>query len=162
MLSRSLQQRSRARLGSCHVDLRRVVMQAEAWMPFDVLVLEGHRSPARQERLFRQGRREAGGRWVIAEPERVVTCFDGRTRPGKHVDTPSQAVVMAPWPLDLADRDRFLVMAGVVLASAAALRLPVRWGGQWEGGWIDSATPEDRPEIPLFDLAYFQLNRSTY
>lgn len=156
-LSDTLRQYSRRRLASCHVDLRRVVMQAEAWMPFDVMVLEGARSVARQQRLFQQGRKKRDGSWQIEDWDAVLTCYDGLDNPGKHVGDPAQAVTLAPWPLDLADRDRFLVMAGVVLAAASSLGISVRWGGEWRG----DAEPE-RPEIAFFDLAHFQLNRVTY
>ncbi|MEC9250905.1 MAG: hypothetical protein VX501_09665 [Pseudomonadota bacterium] len=156
-LSDTLRQYSRRRLASCHVDLRRVVMQAEAWMPFDVMVLEGARSVARQQRLFARGRSQTTGQWQIVDWDKVVTCHDGLDEPGKHVSQPAQAVTLAPWPLDLADRDRFLVMAGVVLAAASSLGISVRWGGEWCG-----PAPEDRPELVFFDLAHFQLNRMTY
>lgn len=126
-------------------------------MPFDVMVLEGARSVARQQRLFQQGRNKRNRSWQIDDWDAVLTCYDGLDNPGKHVGDPAQAVTLAPWPLGLEDRDRFLVMAGVVLAAASSLGISVRWGGEW----LDAETQE-RPEIVFFDLAHFQLNRVTY
>lgn len=147
--------RSRVRLASCHPDLRRVVQYAEAWMPFDFTVLEGQRTRARQQRLFAQGRAFEHGQWVVADPDRVVTQCDGVAIRSKHQGEPSQAIKLAPWPLDLADRDRFHVMAGVVLAAAAYLRIRMRWG-------TEDVPGEAVLTHPLIAMAHFQLNRDTY
>ena len=123
-------------------------------MPFPFQVLEGHRSRERQMRLFQQGRSQINGRWEVTVPERVITHCDGYTRISKHNIEPSQAVNLAPYPADWEDRDRFHVMAGIVLAASAYLRVPVRWGTEEEGG------QHDEPPVEL--LGHFHLNRPTF
>lgn len=124
-------------------------------MPFDFMVVEGQRSLARQQRLFRQGRMESGRGWEVCDPARIVTACDGVGQPSKHMIVPAQAVKLAPSPLDWTDRDRFHVMAGVVLAAAAYLRVSLRWGSEIAGD-------EAMLRHPLIELAHFQLNRDTY
>lgn len=152
----TLSLKSRAKLLSCHPELQRVVNYAEAWMPFPFLVQEGHRTRARQMRLFERGRALQKGRWVITQPEMVATHYDGQERLSKYNIDPSQAVTLAPDPAFPCDRDRYHVMAGVVLAAAAYLRIPVRWGSEW------SDALQDEPEPAIERLGHFQLNRPTF
>ena len=152
----TLSLKSRARLLSCHPELQRVVNYAEAWMPFPFQVMEGYRSPARQKRLYSLGRKQEGERWVVADPSQVVTHCDGQNRLSKHNIDPSQAVSLAPYPADWSDRDRFHIMAGVMLSAAAYLRISIRWGSEW----ADPMENEPEPAVEL--LGHFQLNRSTY
>lgn len=106
----SFSDRSETQLATCHADLRRVLN--EAIRLIDFAVLEGHRSPGRQEYLY-----EIGASKVLK---------------GKHNELPSLAVDIAPWPVNWADRERFVYFAGVVMGIAGTLGVALRWGGDWD------------------------------
>lgn len=83
------------------------------WQIMDFTIIEGHRSPERQEELFNTGM--------------------SKVRRSKHNDSPSNAVDIAPWPIDWGDTFRFHVLAGLVYAAAKEEKVDVRWGGDWDG-----------------------------
>lgn len=116
-----------AKLNTCHPELIRLVRKvAERW---PLAVVEGHRGQEAQDAAFRAGRSRV--RWPN----------------GKHNASPALAVDLAPmagraipWPdqaEDPVDRRRrellWLLFCGYVLGVAAALAIPLRWGGDWDG-----------------------------
>ena len=103
--------RSAERLASC--DPRLQALFERVVEGFDCTVLEGQRSAERQALLFEQG---------------ATKIREG----GKHTAKPSLAVDVAPYPVDWEDAARFHVFGGYVLATARALGLRVRWGGDWD------------------------------
>lgn len=102
--------KSLARLATCHPDLQRLF--AEVVKHYDCVVLEGERDLAQQEENVRKG---------------VSKTLDSR-----HLDRPSNAADVAPFPVDWNDRDRFYHFGGFVQGVAAALGIPIRWGGDWD------------------------------
>ena len=80
---------------------------------FDCSILEGHRDEARQNRMVDDGKSQV--RW----PD------------GKHNTTPSLAVDVAAYPIVWDDRERQTLFAGYVLATAKAMGVDLRWGGDW-------------------------------
>jgi len=91
----------------------------------DVTILCGHRGKAAQEKAFADGTSKA--KWDKS----------------KHNGIPSDAVDAMPcpieWPQDTDTRreyvrkmGRIYFMAGVVLAVAFALKVPMRWGGHFK------------------------------
>ncbi len=121
---------SRKRLDTCHVDLIQV---CELVIPnYDFTVLEGFRSNARQDDLFRQGKSklQAGG--------------------SKHNNDPSLAVDIAPYPIDWDSRTRFYLLAGFMFQAASQLDIKLRWGGDWDGDWIHS--DQSFHDLPHFEL----------
>lgn len=80
----------------------------------DIAVICGHRGEAEQMEAFTSGKSQK--MW----PE------------SKHNALPSLAVDVIPWPVDWGDTERFCVMAGCILQSAATLGYTVRWGGDWD------------------------------
>lgn len=100
--------------------------------PIDFTILEGYRSVKRQQHLFRQG----------------ASKIDGVTQKGKHNHYPSQAIDIAPYPIDWQDLNRFYLLAGAVLATARTHDIKVRWGGDWngDGTWTDQ-TFHDLPHF---------------
>lgn len=132
---------SLARLDTCHPELVSVAKAAIAVSPYDFSITEGHRSLERQAELFRQG----------------LTHIDGKGAPGKHNLTPSEAFDFMPYPAVIQGDDvwteglwRFEVVAGVIMATAASLGVPVRWGGDWDGdGTRRDQRLHDRPHIEL-------------
>lgn len=115
--------KSQVLLKTCHPDIQKVfnlVIKVT-----DVKILCGHRGRAEQDKAFDGGTSKA--RW-------------GKS---KHNKTPSDAVDAVPypveWPQDTDTRreyvrkiGRFYFMAGVVLAVAFMLRIPLRWGGHFK------------------------------
>jgi peptidoglycan L-alanyl-D-glutamate endopeptidase CwlK len=54
------------------------------------------------------------------------------TMKSRHLTYPSQAVDIAPYPLDWGNIDRFKEMAAVVFKCAALENVELEWGGNWE------------------------------
>ena len=121
------------KLGSCHVDIIKLVRLVEKRAPFDFAVLEGHRTVERQKELFEQGK----------------TKIDGETRLGKHNYSPSEAVDLAPYPIDWQDTKRFMVLGGVVLSCAKELGVDIRWGADWD-------RDGDYSDHSFIDLPHFE------
>lgn len=130
---------SKANLASC--DPRLVKLFTEVIKVFDFTVLEGHRPVARQQALYAQGR---------TIPGQIVTQIDGVRKKGMHNYQPSKAVDAVPYPLDWNDTSRMYYFAGQVMATARALGLRVRWGGDWDN---DTVTAEERfRDLPHFEV----------
>ena len=123
--------RSRAALDTLHPDLRLVIETAMRYADFTVL--EGHRDEARQNLMKREGKSQ------LAWPH------------SKHNGVPSHAVDVAPWPIDWSDNERFVLLAGIVMGCAAALDVPLRWGGDWDR---DGRMRDER----FRDLGHFELD----
>ena len=112
---------------------------------FDFTVLEGHRGQEAQDRAYAKHLSQV--RWPF----------------GRHNSSPSAAVDIAPYPIDWGDgatpekaeaaRQRFCYLAGWVMATAKALGIPLRWGGDWDG---DRDTRDER----FRDLGHFEILKS--
>jgi len=121
---------SRARLDTCHIDLIQV---CELVIPnYDFTVLEGFRSNARQDELFRQGKSKL------------------QAGESKHNSDPSMAVDIAPWPIDWEDHRRFYLLAGFMFQAASQLGVKLRFGGDWNSNW-------NLDDQSFFDLVHFEL-----
>jgi len=131
--------RSKQVLVSLHPELR--VLMNEVIKYINISLIEGYRSSARQEELFkaRKTKVRAGG--------------------SKHNSVPSEAVDLIPYPFsseDWEDRDRFHLNAGFVLGIAAKLKSEgkmtrdVRWGGDWDKDW--EASDNEFDDFPHFEL----------
>ena len=113
---------------------------------FDITVLEGRRSWARQEELLRQGKSKVGP-------------GQSKHNPPTEGDTTwlSHAVDVAPHPIDWKDAKRFCYMAGIIIGVGRALGHDFRWGGNWDEDQviIDDQNFDDLPHIeykgPLHD-----------
>lgn len=109
--------RSERELATVHPLLQRLFR--EVVRHWDCTILEGHRSPERQEELFRRGLSQV-------------------RRGGKHTMTPALAVDVAPWFRDpphvrWQDTRAFYAFGGFVLGIAAELGIRIRWGADWDG-----------------------------
>jgi len=104
--------KSLAKLATCHPLLQRVFH--EVIRDFDCTVLEGHRDKDRQNQMVAEGKSQV--RW----PD------------GKHNTVPSCAVDVTPYPIQWDDRERQTLFAGYVLATAKAMGVNLRWGGDWD------------------------------
>ncbi len=140
-------------LDSCHVDLKRLfdrVLKIQ-----DCTVLCGFRGPEEQREAFRTGHSKLD--W----PESLHNCrnvtplergVDPNTGSwaedviglGRSTVTPrSHAVDVVPYPIDWTDRYRFAWFAGTVRGVASELRIPVYWGGNWDGGDLERQSFDD-------------------
>ena len=116
---------SNKRLETCEEDLQ--VLFNEIVKDFDCIILEGHRSIKRQQRLFKEGKSK----------------IDGINKKGKHNYDPSRAVDVAPYFAEVPhvrwnDTKTFYYFSGYVLGVAKELYKEekmshkVRWGGDWD------------------------------
>lgn len=107
-----------------HPDLQRVLEAAIKITDFSCIM--GHRSEELQNAAFAM--RTSQKKWPDS----------------RHNSFPSEAMDLVPYPLDWTDRESFHYLAGVIMACAAQLEVPLTWGGHW----------------PKFqDLPHFELKR---
>lgn len=122
--------KSAAKLETCHPRLqflcRKIITH------YDFTVLEGHRSDERQEELFRTGKSKL------------------RAGQSKHNKSPSEAVDIAPYPIDWDDRERFFILAGMMFQAASEANMELRWGGDFNMNW-------DFKDQSFMDLPHFEL-----
>ena len=122
--------RSRGRLSSCNPKLRRVFN--EVVKEFDCSVLCGHRGEDEQNKAFKEGKSK------VKYPN------------GRHNAKPSNAVDVAPYPIDWSDRERFTLFAGYVLGIARSMGIKLRWGGDWDGDF--EVKDNNFDDLPHFEL----------
>ena len=79
--------RSKERLATCDERLQKLFNEVINYV--DCSVLEGHRSSARQNKLYEEGKTKV------------------RYPKGRHNHKPSRAVDVVPYPIDWNDRERF-------------------------------------------------------
>ena len=99
---------------------------------FDHSILCGHRSQAEQDLAFQTNKSKV--QWPN----------------GKHNKTPSQAVDVAPYPIEWDNTKRFTLFAGFVLGVAEMKGVKIRWGGDWDG---DTKMKDQK----FNDLVHFEL-----
>jgi peptidoglycan L-alanyl-D-glutamate endopeptidase CwlK len=141
----SYSNRSLFKLKGCHDDL--ITLFKEIIKEYDNSILEGIRTPERQQELFAQGKSK----------------LDGITKISKHQITEyrdkSIAVDSAPWPIDWNDLNRFYHYAGYVKGVADRLYYEgkmnhkIRCGADWDG---DNSFKDQS----FNDLAHFELIES--
>ena len=108
----SFSEKSLTRLATCDVRLQRVFKRVV--QDFDCTIIEGLRNEVRQNKMVDEGKSQV--RW----PD------------GKHNTVPSCAVDVTPYPIQWDDRERQTLFAGYVLATAKAMGVKLRWGGDWD------------------------------
>jgi len=122
--------KSRSKLHTC--DERLVDLFNEVVKGFDCTIIEGHRGKKAQNEAFNKGNSK------VKFPN------------GKHNQSPSVAVDVAPYPIDWSDRDRFHYFSGYVLGIASQMGLKIRWGGDWD---MDTKTKDNKFD----DLVHFEI-----
>ena len=122
--------KSKSKLHSC--DERLINLFNKVVKHFDCMVLEGHRGEEKQNAAYDKGNSKV------------------RYPNGKHNQSPSVAVDVAPYPIDWADRDRFHYFGGYVLGVAKQMGLNIRWGGHWNQ---DTQTKDNKFD----DLVHFEI-----
>jgi peptidoglycan LD-endopeptidase CwlK len=103
--------KSVSNLTTCDTRLQRLFQRVVR--DFDCTILEGHRNKDRQNQMAEEGKSQ-------------VQWPDGR-----HNTMPSLAIDVTPYPIVWDDRERQTLFAGFVLATAKAMGIELRWGGDW-------------------------------
>lgn len=122
--------RSLKKLNECHPDLQLIFN--EVIKEFDCSVLCGYRTEEEQDELFRKGMSK------VRYPD------------SNHNYQPSNAIDVAPYPIDWEDRERFYFFAGHVLGIASQLGIKLRHGGDWD-------SDKDIKDQKFYDLPHFEL-----
>jgi peptidoglycan L-alanyl-D-glutamate endopeptidase CwlK len=133
----SFSKNSLAKLLTVHADLQSVMLEAIANSPIDFGISHGIRTLKEQQDLYALGR---------TKPGNIVTKCDGVKLRSKHQDGLAVDVfAFVNWKLSY-DPEHLALIAGVVLSSAARLRVKIRWGGTFGSkvfkGW-------DKPHFEL-------------
>lgn len=108
----SLTKISKERLRTCHPDLQKLILEVEKVA--DLYVLCGHRNKQDQMAAYE------GGRSKLKWPQ------------SKHNAIPSEAIDIAPKPLDWDATESFQILGEIVKKKADELDIAIRWGGDWE------------------------------
>ena len=133
---------SSEKLATCDIRLQRIMQRALSFGIMDFSIIEGYRSIEEQQDKFKQGLSE----------------IDGISKKGKHNYSPSLAVDIMPYPTGIngvdvwKDKQRFCVLAGIVLSSAKLEGVKIRWGGDWDGdGNNADSNFSDLPHFEILD-----------
>jgi len=110
---------SKRRLYTCEFDIQQVMREALAMGIIDITIVCGQRGKAKQDEYY------------YGRPQRSRVPYPK----SKHNKEPlSDAVDAAPYVNGKLSRNfnHCCVLAGVVLACAKKLGIPIRWGGNWD------------------------------
>ena len=150
---------SKIKLGTVHTDLRTLFEYTIKYI--DCTVLYGNRSPEEQLELYKKGRKEVNGQWLVKDSLQIVTTKDGTIKKSNHNYIPSMAVDVAPYYSEKPhirwdDTDTLYYFAGLVMGLALMLKevgiinSEIRWGGDWD---MDS----DLHDQSFMDLVHFEI-----
>lgn len=117
-------------LRTVHPDLQLLFTTVRKTYPLQIL--EGYRNAAKQEEVYRKGWSKL--RWPRS----------------KHNTKPSLAIDVAPLPVNFEDKEKFYHFAGYVKSTADSLKIPVRWGGDWD-------SDGDFKDQTFMDLVHWEL-----
>jgi peptidoglycan L-alanyl-D-glutamate endopeptidase CwlK len=126
----SFSKSSTLKLASCHPDLQNLFV--EVIKHYDCTIICGYRGEKEQTEAFETGKSQL--KFPLS----------------KHNQMPSNAVDVVPYPIDWLDLNRFYHFAGFVQATAKAMGIKVRWGGDWDGDLIFKN--EKFKDLPHFEL----------
>lgn len=115
---------SQDKLDSC--DPRIIEIMAVAVKIMDNTILCGHRGEAEQNKAYADGKSNA------------------KYGESKHNTIPSNAVDIAPYPIDWNNTERFARLAGIVEGVAHMLGYKIRWGG-------DFSSLKDMPHFEIME-----------
>jgi len=119
---------SKEKLATCCKELQDTANLAIKIIDFGIS--EGHRGEALQNKAYAENKSKV------------------RFPNSKHNKKPSAAFDAFPAPLDWNDPQRFILLAGVIIASGAVLGHDIRWGGDWnENGIIKDESFRDLPHF---------------
>ena len=102
---------SKKRLKTCDSSLQNLFNEVIKY--FDCTIIEGYRNEEDQNSAVAKGFSK------VLYPD------------GKHNRMPSNAVDVAPYPIDWDDTERFIYFGGFVKGIAASMGINIIWGGDW-------------------------------
>ena len=140
----ALSQFSMDNLNTC--DRRLDIVFRKVAEEYDIRVLEGVRSWARQAQLLAEGKTTKGPGESNHNPPKLA---DGTEDP----DWLSRAVDVVPYPIDWNDAKRFIYLAGLVIGVGRAMGINIRWGGNWDEDQviIDDQNFDDLPHFEVIE-----------
>ena len=121
---------SLSRIAECHPDLQEILHEAIKVM--DVTIIQGHRPKVKQDEYFAIGTSQV--QWPHS----------------KHNSRPSNAVDVAPYPVEWAEIAHMHYMAGLIKGIALEKNIKLRWGGDWD---MDGEVKDNTFD----DLVHFEL-----
>ena len=121
---------SKEKLSFCHSDLQ--TLFNEVIKDFDCTILVGHRNEKDQNDAYEKG---------LSKLKFPLS---------KHNKMRSEAVDVAPYPIDWKDTKRFYFFAGYVLGIADRMGIKITWGGDWNRN-------KDLNDQTFMDLVHFEL-----
>lgn len=122
--------RSGAELHTCKRDLQLVFH--EVIKHWDCTILQGHRNQKEQDEAVRAGTS------TLAWPT------------SNHNKMPSEAVDVAPYPINWEDAETFRAFGGFVLGVSTMMGIMLRWGGDW-------SMDRDFTNEGFIDLPHYEL-----
>jgi len=129
-----LSNNSKAKLSTCHPDLRRLVEASITNCPIDFGISYGERTQEEQFELYKQGREQRGDKWVIVDKLKVVTNVDGYEVLSEHNYSPSKAfdfICFVNGKL-VWEEKYYIFVAGYIIAKAQELGIDITWGGNFD------------------------------
>ena len=120
--------RSQERLQTLRPEMVEVLK--EVIKVYDFSVLETTRDKETQDRYFKEGKSK------LKFPK------------SKHNRYPSDAVDIAPYPIEWHDLNRFFYLAGLIISTGYSMGINIRWGGDWNSnGDFTDQTFNDLPHF---------------
>ena len=127
--------RSKKLLKDLHPDLQ--FLLEEAIKVYDFSIIEAWRSKDQQNFLFNAGKSKL--RWPKSK-HNTKNNLPGMVR----------AVDIVPYPIDWNDRERFILLYGIIEGIASYNNIAIRWGGAWKGlANMQDNNFDDLPHIEL-------------
>lgn len=141
MTNRVFGERSTKALVGVHPNLIQVVKRALEICEVDFTVIEGLRTEARQKELWAKGRTAPGPKvtWTMNSKHKRQTDGWGHAVDLAHISGGQVIWTDAP------------KIAKAMLAASAELKIPIRWGGNWDGD--DRPGEKGETDGPHFELA---------
>ena len=89
-----------------------------------------------------------------SETEQTAAFLSGASQvpwpQSTHNTDPSEGIDVAPYPIAWDDRERFTLLAGMIIMAAYDLGIVLRWGGDWDR---DTEVKDNKFD----DLGHFEL-----
>lgn len=117
-------------LNTC--DPRLIEICNEAIKLMDFSVIEGYRGEIEQNKAFNEGHSKL--KFPLSS----------------HNKQPSLAVDLAPYPIDWNNRERFILLAGLMVGIGHQKGYNIRWGGAWNG--LDTIEVNKFSDLPHFEI----------
>lgn len=124
------------RLRECDERLQKLFEEVVRY--YDCVVVSAHRGEAEQNGLFKAGKSQ------LQYPQ------------SKHNSKPSMAIDVAPFDdktknVPWNHKERFYYLGGIVKAIATQQKVPIRWGGDWDGDG-------DFSNQSFMDLSHYEIS----